>query len=818
MEFGSWFSELTGGDGPFKWQQEAAALFEAGAPPAGLDVMTGGGKSRLALAWLWALLSQSGSSRCVPMRLVWVVDRRIVVDAVWEELDGVAQELFSGTGEAAVWSRAQLAKFGTSTSEPLPVLRLRGGVTVPRLAVLRPDQPAVVVGTVAQIGSRLLGRGFGVSRWARPIEMGLVGYDSLIVLDEADIAEGFLSLADRSAALWPAERSCRVIACSATLAASRAPLLSVRPPGVDKALKPRWETPKPLRTVKSASDDVAGTLAAEALKRSRGGTERVLVVANTAGGARRVWNHVHAAGLEEVDVLLLTGRQRDHDADRVRAEVLAAMAAGPRRRNGRRCVVVATQTIEVGADIDSEVLVTECPDTRSLVQRCGRAGRLGGGAEIVVVQPSDASQYVYGDAAKRLWSWLEKQKQKFDASPRGWSSAKDLPGSAERGNAELLTVTAARSFARTSAAGGDPEPYLSAAEDDLTVSLVWREGLSAVLDLEEIDPAAIADWVQPIDSSEVLEIPLREAVRFRQANATQFQLRLGEPASGPVRPGDTLVVDSLVGGLDRWGWAPQSSEPVEDLSAVVTGRARITGPKLEQFEKLVDEGMTAPQAAAIVLGVDRREIGRFTNSPAGMAITLAGAVDRDRDEGSQWATATTLNGHQLDVSVEAVAQADRLGIDPTPFQAAGLLHDCGKADRFQGPLGFPVSGPVPMAKSEGRPVTRAEWARRCAAAQWPAGGRHELASVRLSDLEPLARHLVLTHHGRFRGAHAPIRDRTETADWVGGDDPQGSEIFSALVDKYGPWQLGWFEAIFRSADAWASAHPTTPANNEEIPQ
>ena len=43
----------------------------------------------------------------------------------------------------------------------------------------------------------------------------------------------------------------------------------------------------------------------------------------------------------------------------------------------RHLIVVATQTLEVGADVDAEYLVTEACGVRALTQRLGRLNRLG---------------------------------------------------------------------------------------------------------------------------------------------------------------------------------------------------------------------------------------------------------------------------------------------------------------------------------------------------------------------------------------------------------------------------------------------------------
>ena len=146
-----------------------------------MDVPTGLGKTAVMALWLIALAEGAN----LPRRLVYVVDRRAVVDQATrfaERLrcnipDHLADRLRVNDGAGG-----------------FPISTLRGGFTDNRDWLEDPSKPAIVVGTIDMVGSRLLFSGYGVSRRMRPYHAGLLGADVLVVLDEAHLCPPFEAL------------------------------------------------------------------------------------------------------------------------------------------------------------------------------------------------------------------------------------------------------------------------------------------------------------------------------------------------------------------------------------------------------------------------------------------------------------------------------------------------------------------------------------------------------------------------------------------------------------------------------------------------
>jgi CRISPR-associated endonuclease/helicase Cas3 len=156
------------------------------------------------------------------------------------------------------------------------------------------------------------------------------------------------------------------------------------------------------------------------------GFSRIAVLVNRVATAREVARLL----LEDDrgDVILLTGRMRSLDRDRLMYEwrpqgITGDSDYGLQRWFGtgdnrpvppRPLLVVATQCLEVGANFDFDAMVSECASLDALRQRFGRLQRMGRPiqAEGVIVIRADQidskeADPIYGAALTKTWHWLQ---------------------------------------------------------------------------------------------------------------------------------------------------------------------------------------------------------------------------------------------------------------------------------------------------------------------------------------------------------------------------------------------------------------------------
>lgn len=212
--FDAGFKALTG-HLPFPWQSELYNRFVADREdniPDTACLPTGLGKTSVVAIWLLARLN---SPDRLPRRLVYVVNRRTVVDQTTAEVSEYRQRVTALDLNHPL--RAMVNQLGLST--------LRGQFADNQEWSDYPSNPAVICGTVDMIGSRLLFQGYRIGFRSRPLHAGFLGQDVLLVHDEAHLEPAFQKLitniareqrqemARGASPAWP---GLRVMAMSAT--------------------------------------------------------------------------------------------------------------------------------------------------------------------------------------------------------------------------------------------------------------------------------------------------------------------------------------------------------------------------------------------------------------------------------------------------------------------------------------------------------------------------------------------------------------------------------------------------------------------------
>ncbi len=619
-EFTPFFKDVHSHE-PFPWQQRLTEqVLSHGAWPKVIDLPTGTGKTAVLDTAVFAMAAQPEVS---PRRIVFVIDRRIVVDQVYERAQRIRDRIESGETEILWRVRERLSAL--SGGEPLGVAVLRGGIPIDNEWAHRPDQPWVMVSTVDQFGSRLLFRGYGVTPQMRPVHAGLAGNDCLVILDEVHLSVPFAETLGQVAALESGRlpRRFGVVEMSATPSDTEAEPFSLDPAtdleGCEE-LRRRVEAAKEaalvsvrnhdampaavLRIVKSiAKMKTKGNLRRDAVTLfdigSEHGCQSVGVVVNRVRTARETHQVLKEAGYT---AHLVTGRMRPLD----RVEVLDGIdsAVNPDRESSpeKFTVVVATQAIEVGADFSFDALITECSAVDSLRQRFGRLDRrgtyfaqTGSAAQAWIIGPksvvaSKKPDPIYGDSVRITWEELKRRNGEgpIDVGPR---SLRDFPheATAPRSRAPLLLKPHMDAWTQTS-----PEPivqpsvewFLHGIGQDRTsdVSIVWRWDRSyEVLRLvpprqaeflpvsinaakswlsggEEVDVADVEQEVGVGRGEAVSSSKDTDWVRWEGLGKAPEQIGVDE-----IRPGDVLIVDPSRGGLKAGTWDPSSTEPVEDF-------------------------------------------------------------------------------------------------------------------------------------------------------------------------------------------------------------------------------------------------------------
>lgn len=430
FNFRGCFKALTGND-PFDWQEKLFQRFISGDFPDACDVPTGLGKTHVMTIWLIALawwLKQP--VRKLPLRLVYVVDRRVIVDQATDEAEKLLTKLNAALADEtnplhmlAQTLREASMKGGESV---LALSTLRGQRADNREWCLDPSRPAIIVGTVDMIGSRLLFTGYGkVGINHRSLQAGLLGQDSLIVIDEAHLSPCFVDTQrDIQSFVQQGQPLCpfHVMTLSATLSDGGDTLtFDEEKECLNDIARLRLKARKQIEWLpfdqhtrakdekkKATHNEIREALAERLVSRAiqyevndlNALSQSIIVFAQTVELVNLVYDKLKAAleekalaGGESADrkakqavqaaieqrILKMTGEMRGAERDRlVTSEKFQAFLPQRDRTTPRATrYLIATSCAEVGVNLDADHGLCDLSTLDSMIQRIGRINRFG---------------------------------------------------------------------------------------------------------------------------------------------------------------------------------------------------------------------------------------------------------------------------------------------------------------------------------------------------------------------------------------------------------------------------------------------------------
>lgn len=834
LDFDATFRALTG-NSPFPWQQALYHdWFARGEFPDCCNLPTGLGKTSLIAVWLIALANHPGR---VPRRLVYVVNRRTVVDQTTHEVERY---------------RLKLAEL--LPDEPkLALSTLRGQFADNRDWSADPSRPAVICGTVDMIGSRLLFSGYGVGFKAKPLHAGFLGQDVLLVHDEAHLEPAFQQLllaieneqqeGEKACALpWP---KLRVLELTATprSGGQAFPDEAGRKANEDNAVvRQRIHAAKVL-TLHSCPDEkkISEGIVKLANEHASSGLAILIFVRKVDDLDKLV------KSLPDGSVAQLTGTLRGFEREGLLAKPVFQRFLPESNRakdvapQSGTVYLVCTSAGEVGVNISADHLICDLSTFDSMAQRFGRVNRFGDckGTRIDVAHPNafDAGNDL-DERRERTLRLLEKLNG--NASPAalgGLNAAERVAAFAPPPTVLPVTDILFDAWTLTSIRERLPgrphvEPYLHGltAWEPPQTKVAWRQEVAWLRPAED-EERSLRDLARL--AADILEdYPLKPLELLSDQTDRVFKA-LKDLQADPKLP-VWLVDDEGVVEITTLGeLKEQARESLQYLTVVLPPQAgglangRLDGKKPYHLDDepydVADECRVEVEKVPQLL---RKREHNDKTPPVGMrlerTLELPSSTDDEPDTwyffvrpGTADASARATHSYPLaehlqDARTLARAMVERLGMPADLARAvelAAAFHDLGKdRRRWQQSIG---NSNFPQEK----------WAK---SGHWQAAAersryRHEFGSLLdvtaqaefqalPPEMQDLTLHLIAAHHGRARPHFAEeeafdLEPRGRDSSPVASATPQR---FARLQRRYGRWGLAYLESLVRAADIAAS--------------
>ncbi|MBX8634270.1 MAG: CRISPR-associated helicase Cas3' [Thermoplasmata archaeon] len=801
---------------PFPYQRKIALDRNL---PNTINVPTGVGKTAaVILAWLWRRrFAEQDIRNTTPRRLVYCLPMRVLVEqtrnSVISWLDNV--DMLGGKVDKGDVKDTRKYKQSWDAPDKIVVTVLMGGEDKDRWDRY-PERDAIIIGTQDMLLSRVLNRGYGISRYRCPVQFGLLNSDCLWVMDEVQLmgtglatsvqldafrnggkaTEGFGTIGVCQT-IWMSatmrhEWLCTVDSDDARLQSGMAQL-----DDEDKKFGTVQKRISASKTIRPASSNAGSekALAEEIITTHKPGT-RTLAIVNTVARARALYGAIKKAGCQ-TKLLLIHSHFRPHDRNVLMTKLSS--------KDFVDSIVISTQVVEAGVDISSRTLFTEIAPWSSMVQRFGRCNRFGEWAtadifwiDVLGIKKNPTLPYEFDEveASRKILNDV------IDASSSRLPKIQDmLPRKhvlRRKDLCELFDTTQDMAGIET-----DISRFIRDTKEN-ELQVFWRE----VPEDGPNENVPLADRDE-LCSTGISDIKFLQKKDLRAWYYDYLESRwIPVSKATQIYPGMILMLDARRGMYtSEEGWDIHSKEDVEALDPVST--------------------------------------------PARDSYTS------DWLSSSDWMTIATHTDHVVNIT-NSIVKSLSLGNDITqPLLGAARWHDCGKAhaswqaniERINAPVAFKdallAKAPNSAWKKGRLPEVMADDGRR-------KHMRHEFVSGIIAlqnNLGDLTAYLCAAHHGKVRMSLRSMPDeyrppqegiRFARGAWDGDTVPQDPRLdidlgggvrcariklnlspmelgegqlgaswtarMVALRDskELGPFRLAMMEAILRAADERAS--------------
>ena len=825
-----------------------------------VDLPTGLGKTSVVGIWLITLLTHADK---VPRRLVYVVNRRTVVDQTTVEVERLRQRLRDMPDSLASLKRL----CAVPTEIPLALSTLRGQFADNREWCADPARPAVIVGTVDMIGSGLLFSRYTCGFKTRPHHAALLGQDALLVHDEAHLEPAFQtllnSIVDEQTRCGD-NRPLRVLQLSATNrngAAADDSTSILRLSEADKAnetVRRRIHATKQLRLTAIADEKQLADRISELSLARRDSGRAVLIFVRSVEAVQKIES---AIGKAKLPVVVLTGTMRGKERDKLVKDSTFLRFLPPSSRptptqklTDGTVYLVATSAGEVGVNLSADELICDLSTFESMAQRFGRVNRFGDitDSTIDVVHPeSFKADDPVDDARARTLALLRQLDD--NASPHALGqidpaarSAAFSPEPKIRPATDILFDAWAMSTIHGLLPGRPPvAPYLhgEAEWEPPETHIAWRDEVEIIGD-------SLCSVYPPEELLADFPLKPHELLRDRSSRVWGELAKLANnvAANSEKQPHVWLVSDD--GSVEV---KPLRDFAEKDTEELLYGRTILLPPSVGGLSErgLLDGKAPALlgsslDVADIVDGPDRKPLRRRIRSdsadvpPEHRDLRLVRVIDTLRDDedldGKSEETLATrywlwletpkasgadslrnagksipLDDHSHDVEAHARAIVENLKLPSSLAQCvilAARFHDLGKRRLYwqRGIGNMDATRWLAKAGPELRPRLLAEPYRHEFGSLLDAE-KEQAFRVLPPDEQDLLLHLIAAHHGRGR-PHFPSDESFDPNAAHAEAQQLSAEVprrFARLQGRYGRWGLAYLESLLRAADYAASA-------------